>query len=303
MKNHDRENTNIDPSLLHLSTEKILRLIKKDEIDGDNLPPKFLAKKEVILALLKNSSQSLYYASDELKNDRELVQIAMKRNIFNLEFASEQLRDDKELILEGIDLYADAYRYASPRLQNDREVALRAVTKYQQMFNFLPQALRNDKEIFLKGIYVRYYKSDDEHIISKAHYLKNASKELQNDRDIVIASIKNDYESFQYASEELRSNHDFVLEAVKINGLSLKYASEDLQNDFDIVSTAVFDTAHSLKYAGEKFQDNLQFLAQLDKFQQLVPFDYMPWYDKSMKTFAKLQKSQSTSTTKRTRKP
>ena len=28
MKNHDKENINIEPSLLHLSTEKILRLIK-----------------------------------------------------------------------------------------------------------------------------------------------------------------------------------------------------------------------------------------------------------------------------------
>ena len=45
---------------------------------------------------------------------------------------------------------------------------------------------------------------------------------------------KNDYLSKQ-ASKELRNDRDFVMTSVKQNGYTLKYASKKLKNDRDIV--------------------------------------------------------------------
>ena len=44
----------------------------------------------------------MQFASEELRNDKEVVLEAIKYNKLNFEYASASLRDDKEIALEAV---------------------------------------------------------------------------------------------------------------------------------------------------------------------------------------------------------
>ena len=62
------------------------------------------------------------YASEELRNDKEVVLEAVKKYGDALQFASEELRNDKEVVLEAVKENGNAIKYASPELQEDEDV-------------------------------------------------------------------------------------------------------------------------------------------------------------------------------------
>ena len=61
--------------------------------------------------------------------------------------------------------------------------------------------------------------------------LLSASKQLQNDREIVLAAVTQDGYALEFASND----REVVLAAVTQNGEALEYASEDLKRDREIV--------------------------------------------------------------------
>ena len=50
-----------------------------------------------------------------------------------LYFASESLRDDKDVVLEAVKNKPIILKYASKRLRNDKQIAIEAVTKGKKM--------------------------------------------------------------------------------------------------------------------------------------------------------------------------
>ena len=58
--------------------------------------------------------------------------------------------------------------------------------------------------------------------------------ELSNDKDIVLAAIKNDPRAFEFAGSRMKNDKEVVLEAIKNDTGVLRYASESLQKDEDI---------------------------------------------------------------------
>jgi hypothetical protein len=61
-----------------------------------------------------------------------------------------------------------------------------------------------------------------------------ASKELQNNKEVVLEAVKQNGCSLLFASKELQEFKKIVLVAVKQNGSSLKYSSEQLRNDKEV---------------------------------------------------------------------
>ena len=61
---------------------------------------KVITNKNEILQAVKTDRYALRYASEELKNDKEIVLTAVKNNGYALAFASERLKNDKEFLKE-----------------------------------------------------------------------------------------------------------------------------------------------------------------------------------------------------------
>jgi len=102
--------------------------------------------------------------------------------------------------------------------------------------------LRNDRDFVLAAVK------------QNGMALKYASANFQADRDFVLAAVKQDGTALVYASAMLRNDRDFVLAAVKQNGMALKYASANFQADRDFVLAAVKQNGQVLRWASANFQ-------------------------------------------------
>ena len=117
------------------------------------------------------------YASETLRNDRNVVLTAVAQNGYALQHASETLRNDDKVVLAAVAQNGYALEYASETLRNDRNVVLAAVAQ-------------------------------------DGRALMHASETLRNDRKVVLTAVAQDGWALQYASNTLRKKHRIVTTAV-----------------------------------------------------------------------------------------
>jgi hypothetical protein len=98
--------------------------------------------------------------------------------------------------------------------------------------------------------------------------LRYASAELKNDREIVMAALKEDSYAFVSASEELKNDKEVVLAALKNRGDVMRYISEALKNDREIVIAALKVDASALQYASDELKNDREFLLSIMVFSK-----------------------------------
>jgi hypothetical protein len=105
----------------------------------------------VVIACINSDfiqGSAICYASDTLKNDRDLVKNAIIVNYESFGSASDKLRDDKELALLAVTNNPSMLEMVSDRLKNDREIVRAAIIKCSSCaFDYGSIELRNDEEL------------------------------------------------------------------------------------------------------------------------------------------------------------
>jgi hypothetical protein len=89
----------------------------------DGIDRRFFRRKRVMMAAVQLDGTLLAYASNNLRNNREIVKLAVTQSGYALKFASEILQDDPEIVKLAVEQEAHAICYASERLRNDPELA------------------------------------------------------------------------------------------------------------------------------------------------------------------------------------
>ena len=74
---------------------------------------------DFVLSKVKQDGMALYYASNELKDNGEIVKIAVKQKGWALYYASEKLRDNEEIVKEAVKQNGFAFQFASENLQKE----------------------------------------------------------------------------------------------------------------------------------------------------------------------------------------
>jgi hypothetical protein len=82
--------------------------------------------------------------------------------------------------------------------------------------------------------------------------LEFASTSLQEDKEVVMAAVKNDGSAIQFASALLQKDKDVLLASVKNNIYAL-YTYRELQHDKDIFMAAV-PIGYSLQFASDALE-------------------------------------------------
>ena len=107
---------------------------------------------------LRFYSEQIYPPSykKSFRNRKDLkswVYDKVARNGLTLEFASEELRNDKEIVLKAVQNRGSALQYASDELKNDREIVLEAIKFDKEAIQYASEEMKNDPEIVeaLKG--------------------------------------------------------------------------------------------------------------------------------------------------------
>lgn len=95
-------------------------------------------------------AKNLKFASDRLKNDKQMVLLAVNRNGFALEFASTELKNDKEVVLAAIKSFdnripnPDALQYASDEIKNNKEIVLEAMKRHKGVLQYASTDLQQE---------------------------------------------------------------------------------------------------------------------------------------------------------------
>ena len=84
--------------------------------------------------------------------DRNLMMELVKINAYALQYASDELKDDKEVVLASIKNDPSTIGAASERLHNDKELIIEAVKIDGLIIFGLSDELRKDKEIIDVGV-------------------------------------------------------------------------------------------------------------------------------------------------------
>ncbi|KAG2374728.1 hypothetical protein C9374_010472 [Naegleria lovaniensis] len=150
-----------------------------------------------VLQQVKHDGFALEYASQELRNDREIVLEAVKQNGFALEYASQELRNDREIVLEAVKQNGFALEYASQELRNDRGFVLEAVKQNGFAFRYASQELINDRGFVLEVVTIEKSK---EGISSNIKTCLLFHPSLQKHPEIITYIIQEGPKSFSFTS-------------------------------------------------------------------------------------------------------
>lgn len=264
----------------------IAHLLRKMPHELHNLSEQFRNDKKYVVLAVEKDYTVLHNVSPEFKNDKEVITRAIKGSEFlyergykqpqggnALQFASEELRNDKDLVLLAVKETGTAIRHASENLKQDTEVIKEALFNTKEAFQYLPHTFKDDKKFVLESIdqFVSQWLGPkgeqlgmSSNLPQPGSILAHVSDRLRDNKKVVLASIEHETEfSLKDVSERLQDDKEIVLKAIKKNSSNFKYASEDLRNDREVVYAAIKERDQNfdsklLKYASEDLQKIVQ---------------------------------------------
>lgn len=198
----------------------------------------------------------LSFCSERLKEDREYVRNALANDFNNLEFASNELKDDEDLITPFLTKTPSwGFIHASERLKSKKPLALKAITYNTRIFKFLPEHLRKDEEIVTIAVtdyfsniqYADYKFRNDKDFVLNAlktadrggYILWHISRDLRADRDIVDRAITMNGNEIRFAHPKFLKDKKMVLKAIERGGALLNILDEEMLKDADILAKLV----------------------------------------------------------------
>lgn len=239
--------------------------------------PNDLKKNDLIFkVLIKEIPSMIAEASEELKDDKELIKEIIKDNPLKVfPFISNRLKCDKDIALNAIKIDGTMLRYCSEELKNNKEMAKTAIKNNPFCIKIISNNLQNDKDFILDLlindninpciiIHISEELKNNYEIIKTGilnskksdQLIEVASNYLKNNKEIVNLAIDKNGLSLEFISEELKNDKDIVLKAIRNNGLSLEFSSEKLKNDKDIVLEAVKQNGNALKFASKELKND-----------------------------------------------
>ena len=169
-----------------------------------------------------------------LSEDKEKVKSVLLE--CGLKYASQQVRNDKDLVLPIIAAHPDDLKYVSEELKNDKDVVLAAVRQKGGLLGHAGWEAKDNVEVVMAAIAnntdalefaserVRGVKSVIEMAVTDSiYYLKFASERLLRDRDFLLKLIKDDHRAYTYASRWLKHSRKFNDAAIKVNPMVSEY--------------------------------------------------------------------------------
>jgi predicted nucleic acid-binding Zn-ribbon protein len=95
--------------------------------------------------------------------------------------------------------------------------------------------------------------------------LENVPCSIKDDKDVVMAAVKQRGCAIKYASEKFKADKEVVMAAVKCEGDALQYISESLKADKEVVLAAVKQNAFAILNASEIFKTDKEMILAVVK--------------------------------------
>jgi hypothetical protein len=134
----------------------VLSVVADDGYELEYASEDLKADREIVLKAVQNFYGSLSCASEELRADREIVLAAVSQNQQNTEgtdllfWASDALKNDPEVVLLAVQNCGDggAFESASNKMKEDFDIALAAVSVDGNQLQYASDELRSGLCVF-----------------------------------------------------------------------------------------------------------------------------------------------------------
>ena len=155
--------------------EFIIEAIKHDLWIIEFASPRLRDDEEVILTAVSKYGHYFRFASDRLRNDISFVSSLLDKGVADAYgYATDEIKENRDLALKVVNISGGFLDYVPYPLNADREIVLAAVENTGSALQYASDSLRHDKEIILKAI-----KQD-------SYEYNHVPDSLKNDFDIVV---------------------------------------------------------------------------------------------------------------------
>ena len=119
-------------------------------------------------------------------------------------------------------------------MNNEKQILLKAIEADPNIIYYANEIMLNDTDIMMKLVQLN------------GSFLRIATPELQNDKELVIEAVTNGWGSdvLQWASITLKDDKEVILAAVNHNAHSIIYASNRLKLDNSFMSEVIRISKH-----------------------------------------------------------
>lgn len=245
--------------------------------------------------LVYQNGYNLKYLDKIYQNDEEIVLQAVLQNNKLFKYASNYLRNNKLFVLKIIELTDERFldiSYISSRLKNDNLIIKKAINRHKANIIYASYKIKKElmrKTNILSKITFQYmpskFKKSKHFILKNFNNSNNGvipgfSKKLKNDKDVIIAGVKNNINSLKNASDKLKNDRNFIKELLLMteNPYVFIYASEKLRSDKELFLLAMSYSVKNTKNRNLNIKNNILSSASLDLQQDkeiLIQYNFM----------------------------
>jgi hypothetical protein len=172
----------------------------------NHIPIEYKNDKEFMTFYIKIHGSNIRFASDELKNDDELVNLAISDgdNYEVLKYLNDTYKDNEEFIKNILNKNVKFFEYISKRLQNKKEIIMLCIEKLKlsedktnYILKFINEENKKDKYIVLPLVSMN------------GNDIKYVTTNLSLDKDIVYAAVKNNPSSYKFVDRSFFNDDNF----------------------------------------------------------------------------------------------
>jgi hypothetical protein len=213
-----------------MNKSELLEWIKSNAIERkheESIPLEYWKDKDVVKEIVKHKNIAWYikYASDEIRDDEEVLSIAVKSDVYAFKYASDRLRNDKDFVLPLIKQSRYIVQYVGSGINSimaDKEFILESIVNENavQILQYISYELKQDKELLLALVkanpkvifaFPKNLKDDFEVLVEMEKYYKENPEDIEDLND----EFKEWYESSMRILEAYRIKNQMVVGVVK----------------------------------------------------------------------------------------
>jgi hypothetical protein len=169
-----------------------------------------------------------------------------------LKYASDELKNDYDIVVKAIEEDGEALQYVSTQWKTNKNMIIKAVSQNGNALSYV-QNLSNPQN-----------NNDNHHNHHHQNSINDDSNNnnnnlFNNDYDVVYQAVSSHGESLGYASESLRRNKCIVYKAVKQNWMAISFASFPSykhRDHFDIILLGLSQNMNIMKKINKKLKQN-----------------------------------------------
>ena len=209
----------------------VLMCLNKSYIFYSEISDELKYDKQIIYNAYMNiflKFHTLNYIPIEYKNDKEFMKFYINICGSNIRYASDELKNDEELVNIAINNgnNHEVMRYLDDTYKDNEEFIKNILNKNVKLFEYISKRLQNKKEIIMLCIEKLVLSEDKTNYI-----LKFINEENKNDKDIVLPLVSMNGTDIKYVKTNLSLDKDIVYAAVINNPLSYKFVDRSFFND------------------------------------------------------------------------